>query len=381
MSPITPHVPVATFDTIYGQVLRSVRVLNTTALPAAIGERVVIHYRRGDKLKQGEKLIHQANGTSASASDSRAVFERIDEAVLRWVRRTGHPAHLITDDPQWGAQYVSRLRKAGIDTSFLPHSTPINDLAAMMGSKVVVRAAMVSHFSDLACTLSGVPLVAFPAHLSMQMHRQNAPVFGLTLPNSTVADGEGGAASEAQLHVDGDRGTLQFLNVTYLDLDRFLAQTDAEASAMASIDNNRDEANSNPPQGYTHPHARYTEHARHAGHTAGASTRVASTEHEPSTPVLGVTVPPPRPSSSIDMSATSPTPSERAAILATKFNLSNEISESLTQELKAAERSAASRSAGHVLNHRATSISKSSTSPDEQVPCHTYDTRSSCARQ
>ena len=196
MAPLVPRTPVAKLEATYAAVLRSVRVLNSTALPQGIEKRAVIHYRRGDKVKQGEDIEkHLARGHSSSGSrntSTRMQLEKVDEAVVRWLRLAKLPAHLITDDAEWGSQYVQRLRAAGVDTSYNApgaratggnnhsSSSAIDDLASMMAAKVVVRASTLSsHFSDLACILSHVPLVAFmspaaPSTTQQQHHGGDA---------------------------------------------------------------------------------------------------------------------------------------------------------------------------------------------------------------
>ena len=240
MAPLVPRTPVAKLEATYAAVLRSVRVLNSTALPQGIEKRAVIHYRRGDKVKQGEDIEkHLARGHSSSGSrntSTRMQLEKVDEAVVRWLRLAKLPAHLITDDAEWGSQYVQRLRAAGVDTSYNApgaratggnnhsSSSAIDDLASMMAAKVVVRASTLSsHFSDLACILSHVPLVAFMSP---------------TAPSTTQQQHHGGDAEDGEqvvLSGGGHGGWYAangLLNATYLHLDHWLARTSGMAEAM-----------------------------------------------------------------------------------------------------------------------------------------------------
>ena len=74
-----------------------------------------------------------------------------------------------------GSLFVARLRHEGIDTSFREHSSPIDDLAAMMHARVIVRAAPVSsHFSELAAVLIGMQVLTTAPSLSPQVRA--APV-------------------------------------------------------------------------------------------------------------------------------------------------------------------------------------------------------------
>jgi hypothetical protein len=160
MAPLAPTIPLEQWRARLDTVRRSVRVRNTSALPADIGARAVVHYRRGDRTRLDTKALALNHTLRNHTLD---VFQQVDDAVLSWLRHTRLAAHLITDDPKWGALYVARLRAAGIDTSFRANgSAAVDDLAAMMAGRVIVRAALVSQFSELACVLSDVPLISFP---------------------------------------------------------------------------------------------------------------------------------------------------------------------------------------------------------------------------
>jgi len=133
-----------------------------------------------------------------------------------------------------GSLFVARLRHEGIDTSFREHSSPIDDLAAMMHARVIVRAAPVSsHFSELAAVLSGVQLVAFaaPRQASGEMisPREMRLASGETSGNATGGAHHGVSGGAHQPVVSG--GAHQpvswfvqhgLLNATYLDIEQYL---------------------------------------------------------------------------------------------------------------------------------------------------------------
>ena len=133
-----------------------------------------------------------------------------------------------------GSLFVARLRREGIDTSFREHSSPIDDLAAMMHARVIVRAAPVSsHFSELAAVLSGVQLVAFaaPRQASGEMisPREMRLASGETSGNATGGAHHGVSGGAHQPVVSG--GAHQpvswfvqhgLLNATYLDIEQYL---------------------------------------------------------------------------------------------------------------------------------------------------------------
>ena len=124
-----------------------------------------------------------------------------------------------------GSLFVARLRHEGIDTSFREHSSPIDDLAAMMHARVIVRAAPVSsHFSELAAVLSGVQLVAFaaPRQASGEMisPREMRLASGETSGNATGGAHHGvsgGAHQPVSWFVQHG-----LLNATYLDIEQYL---------------------------------------------------------------------------------------------------------------------------------------------------------------
>ena len=72
----------------------------------------------------------------------------------------------------------------------------------------VVWQALVSKFSDLACILSGVPLVAFPAHALGKAASTNS-------------------SSSMVLDVGDWWAKHGLLNATYLNLDAYLAATES----------------------------------------------------------------------------------------------------------------------------------------------------------
>ena len=133
-----------------------------------------------------------------------------------------------------GSLFVARLRHEGIDTSFREHSSPIDDLAAMMHARVIVRAAPVSsHFSELAAVLSGVQLVAFaaPRQASGEMisPREMRLASGEMSGNATGGAHHGVSGGAHQPVVSG--GAHQpvswfvqhgLLNATYLDIEPYL---------------------------------------------------------------------------------------------------------------------------------------------------------------
>ena len=129
-----------------------------------------------------------------------------------------------------GSLFVARLRREGIDTSFREHSSPIDDLAAMMHARVIVRAAPVSsHFSELAAVLSGVQLVAFAAPRLASGEMRLAS--GETSGNATGGAHHGVSGGAHQPVVSG--GAHQpvswfvqhgLLNATYLDIEQYLPE-------------------------------------------------------------------------------------------------------------------------------------------------------------
>ncbi len=133
-----------------------------------------------------------------------------------------------------GSLFVARLRHEGIDTSFREHSSPIDDLAAMMHARVIVRAAPVSsHFSELAAVLSGVQLVAFAAPRlasgEMISPREMRLASGEMSGNATGGAHHGVSGGAHQPVVSG--GAHQpvswfvqhgLLNATYLDIEQYL---------------------------------------------------------------------------------------------------------------------------------------------------------------
>ena len=213
MLPLVPHASAMHLVSRFRDVLRSIRVLNTSELPSEIAKRAVVHYRRGDRYvniepRTGHHPTRVHSGPSSLTNASRLAYHRLDTAVMTWLLRMRLPCHIITDDPIWGelvgarllliacgcrvtscpldaterrserrwlqaerrserrwlqaerrserslvagSLFVARLRHEGIDTSFREHSSPIDDLAAMMHARVIVRAAPVlSHFCELA---------------------------------------------------------------------------------------------------------------------------------------------------------------------------------------------------------------------------------------
>ena len=136
-----------------------------------------------------------------------SLLDMIDEAVVKWLQHSRLPAHVISDDPNWASAFVARMRAQGIATSFRPNASLVDDLSAMAASRVVVRAALSSQFSRLACSLSGVPLVAF--HTRQCRYRS-------------------GGECRPTLDEFGNRTTVTItegsplINVTYIDLERFL---------------------------------------------------------------------------------------------------------------------------------------------------------------
>ena len=120
-----------------------------------------------------------------------------------------------------GSLFVARLRHEGIDTSFREHSSPIDDLAAMMHARVIVRAAPVSsHFSELAAVLSGVQLVAFAAPRLASGEMRLAS--GETSGNATGGAHHGvsgGAHQPVSWFVQHG-----LLNATYLDIEQYLPE-------------------------------------------------------------------------------------------------------------------------------------------------------------
>jgi hypothetical protein len=135
-----------------------------------------------------------------------------------------------------GSLFVARLRHEGIDTSFREHSSPIDDLAAMMHARVIVRAAPVSsHFSELAAVLSGVQLVAFAAPRlasgEMISPREMRLASGEMSGNATGGAHHGVSGGAHQPVVSG--GAHQpvswfvqhgLLNATYLDIEQYLPE-------------------------------------------------------------------------------------------------------------------------------------------------------------
>ena len=140
-----------------------------------------------------------------------------------------------------GSLFVARLRHEGIDTSFREHSSPIDDLAAMMHARVIVRAAPVSsHFSELAAVLSGVQLVAFAAPRQASGEMISPREMRLASGEMRLASGEtsGNATGGAHHGVSGGAhqpvvsgGAHQpvswfvqhgLLNATYLDIEQYL---------------------------------------------------------------------------------------------------------------------------------------------------------------
>ena len=120
-----------------------------------------------------------------------------------------------------GSLFVARLRHEGIDTSFREHSSPIDDLAAMMHARVIVRTAPVSsHFSELAAVLSGVQLVAFAAPRLASGEMRLAS--GETSGNATGGAHHGvsgGAHQPVSWFVQHG-----LLNATYLDIEQYLPE-------------------------------------------------------------------------------------------------------------------------------------------------------------
>ena len=85
----------------------------------------------------------------------------------------------------------------------------------MMSAKVVVRAALLSKFSDIACILSGAPLVAFPIHLFARLSNRSNRSAGPLQPHELVKIADGN-----WFYYESG-----ILNATYLDPGH-LAQSD-----------------------------------------------------------------------------------------------------------------------------------------------------------
>ncbi len=232
MRPLVPHATVEHLVARYRRVLRSIHIVNSSALPPAISERAVVHFRRGDRAAEPRTAHHsdrpadRLHGANGSAS-SRPSYERLDTAVVRWLVRASFPCHVVTDDPGWGALFTDRLRREGLDTSFYNRSTPVDDLAAMMHSRVIVRAALApSRFSDLASVLSGVQLVSFvhqPVRRANGTRSSAAGSGQLGARNGSAMSstrGSSGGASSSWLATHG------LINSTFIELERFSATVD-----------------------------------------------------------------------------------------------------------------------------------------------------------
>ena len=149
----------------FRQVAHSVRLVNTTMpLPADIGERTVVHARRGDMLDPHH----------LTAWGGKELLDRVYEAVVSYLQAKGSLAYLATDDPVWGRSYAAHLRAAGIDTAFNEQAAASDDLRAMMHARQVVLAGLQSKFSTLASLLAGVPLVHFASKAATREERAKA---------------------------------------------------------------------------------------------------------------------------------------------------------------------------------------------------------------
>lgn len=207
MAPLAPTTSPARLRARFVEVLRSVRLLNTSKLPALIEHKAVIHFRRGDMIAHGQSLLGGAN-----RSEALAVFESIDKAVLKWLVASRMPAHVVSDDPIWAAAYLQQLRAAGVQASFRPNATFVDDLNAMRAARVVVRAALTSKFSELACSLSGVPLIVFLSRLCVHCRKFEEKLRSLQPMTSHNASSQRFEVTEG-----GD-----LYNTTYIDLEGYL---------------------------------------------------------------------------------------------------------------------------------------------------------------
>jgi hypothetical protein len=107
MLPLVPHASAKQLVSRFRDVLRSIRVLNSTELPSEIALRAVVHYRRGDRYiniepRTGHHPTRTHSGPSSLSNASRLAYHRLDTAVMTWLLRMRLPCHVITDDPIWG---------------------------------------------------------------------------------------------------------------------------------------------------------------------------------------------------------------------------------------------------------------------------------------
>lgn len=135
------------------RVARSIH-FRSVSLPPDMHRRAVIHARRGDKIGLG--------------FNSEPMLAQIYAAVERWASQHAAGAHaeytgvyLVSDDPRWAFTFSARLRALGVDLVHNATATPTDDLAALMSGALIVRAATISQFSNLASILSGVPMLSF----------------------------------------------------------------------------------------------------------------------------------------------------------------------------------------------------------------------------
>lgn len=143
---VMPHHSDDAIRTSLLAVARSITVVPMTPPPADIGERVAIHVRRGDKLNR---------------FSSEGILDQLYRAVPQWLSQHGYTqVFLATDDATWGQRWARLLENtSGLDVAFAgSNATAYDDIVAMAGSKIILKASTGSQFSMLAAILSGNPL-------------------------------------------------------------------------------------------------------------------------------------------------------------------------------------------------------------------------------
>ena len=140
------NVSLAAVYTVMGRMAHSIRVLDCKGLPHDIGQRVGVHLRRGDKVR-----------------DHHDEWFAIYHSVPAWLIANGHRhVFLASDDQSFLRDYASRLSEAGFDVA-LPASgaDALDDVCALMRTRLVMMASLHSNFVALSAVVARRRMVVF----------------------------------------------------------------------------------------------------------------------------------------------------------------------------------------------------------------------------
>lgn len=129
----------AAIRTVLKQVARSVRI--AAAASNATQWDATIHLRRGDKLRN-------------NWSSKRSLDVVYDNTVSLLKSEGFYKNYVCSDDSFYGTAFAQR-----IGGTFFKDASPYYDLAQMLTSRAIVRAAPASQFSLVAAAISGRPLI------------------------------------------------------------------------------------------------------------------------------------------------------------------------------------------------------------------------------